>query len=139
MALTPLNNDGSGPVKEPRMVVRGVVATTGPDRDGEMMDPKWLGKALREVTGSTVTTNFDHTPVGAVIGISTGDGGDTYEADVEIFSDEAKQKICAGTLEGLGISIEKAERQPYNDVHGIITGGRINRVTLLDHDFWTHE
>ena len=45
--------------------------------------------------------------------------------------------IDSESLRGLSIGIAKAEVQPYNDTRGMIVGGRITRVSLIDHDFWT--
>ena len=109
------------------------IAEFGVDMDGQRMDPEWLWSSVKSwmMHGGYVTAMFGREPVGKCENIARSNRG--VLATVSALDLETSRRICAGVYKGLGAGISGAvvKKDPIAP-HGLICGGTVVSVTLLD-------
>ncbi len=122
------------------MIIKGVIANTGVDPEGQRLDVSWLERELPRWfhESGMVTVNFTGSPVARCYMLDTIDG--EWVGKVEVLDDKTAQMIRANALRGLSISIKNTHVDYYqNSAVGVIDGGHIIRVSLIDKPFYTND
>lgn len=120
------------------LLVYGKASDGSIDADQQIVDPKWMAKAIREWfdTGPNVRVqhNAQRDPAGVGVTSSTDDSGGTWLKSL-IVEDAAKKLVSKGALRAYSVGIARPtiERDVTGKARGgIITDGTLVEVSLVD-------